>query len=561
MQRKGRVLLNIKHGGHILEEKSQRAAELAESQETFTLAEDAVVSEVTFETPFDYLFPKLVGDPAAHLPADNPAGMVAALNALGDAMLEEPAQAGGELQPTGNSTIPPVYTYWGQFIDHDLTANTDRDSEVSDITKDGLAPLDPAFVVANLKNLRQPTLNLDSVYGDGPTFDAGSPTEAAGFYDGVRFKIGPVATQDIPGARIPPEDDLLRDLPRVGKLAQIADARNDENLIVAQLHTAFLRFHNAAVDWVEAHEPASAGDAPRLFERARQLTRWHHQWLVVHDYLKTVARAGVADRILLGGAKHYRPHGDRPFMPLEFSVAAYRFGHTMVRAAYDHNRNFGRPGGLLPRADFVLLFQFTGKGFPEPFLGQADVLPSNWVIEWDRFVDKGSPLPDRFARKIDTVLAPPLSDMVNEGNAEPDPMIKALLKNLARRNLLRGYLLSLPTGQGVAGEMGVAPLSGDELRQGNGAAVNQVLEENGLLERTPLWFYVLKEAEVRSNGNTLGELGSRIVCETIIGQLLHDPESYLNAQSGWDPSEGVKLPGGDPVVTIADFIRFAGLPA
>ncbi|MBD2054678.1 hypothetical protein H6F88_01305 [Oculatella sp. FACHB-28] len=577
----GQVLSNIKHGGHILEDKSPQAAELARKQESITLAADAVGDEDPFETKFDYLFLDLTTDPAAHLPADDPATVVTALKALGDAMVEDSLSPGEDpLQPTENSTIPPVYTYWGQFIDHDLTANTDRDSTTSDITVPNLKPLPPEEVVMKLKNLRQPTVNLDSVYGDGPTVDSSNPTRASSFYDGIKFKVGTVATnppgtpegEGIPGDFIPPDGDLQRDLPRVNKIAQIADARNDENLIIAQLHTAFLRFHNAVVDWLQTNEPSYKGGEFQLFERARQLTRWHHQWLVVHDYLKTITIAGIPDKILLSGPKHYAPRNGEPFMPLEFSVAAYRFGHTMVRAAYDHNRNFGRPGRVIPNASFDLLFAFTGNGFtrdredptkviPNPFLGQTDVLPFNWIIEWDRFVNKGSFFPDHFARKIDTRLAPPLKDMVNEGNDEPDPNFKIILKRLARRNLLRGYLLNIPTGQSVAKAMGVDPLSSDELRLGNSGSLNQVLEENGFLNRTPLWFYVLKESEVRANGNSLGELGSRIICETIIGQILNDPESYLSQKGGWDPSQGVKLSNGDPIVTIGDFIQFAGIPA
>lgn len=563
MRRDGQVLTVMKHGGHILTEDSARAAALASEQESITLAADAV-GEVTFETPFDYLFLGLKTDPEAHLPASDPAAIVAALNALGEAMVEN-ALAPGEdpLQPTDNSTIPPVYTYWGQFLDHDLTANTDRNAAISDITRPDLAPLDPDFVVANLKNLRQPTVNLDSVYGDGPTFDPSNPTQAGSFYDGIKLKVGTVATNPntppIDGVLIPPDADLQRDLPRVNKTAQIADARNDENLIIAQLHTAYLRFHNAVVDWVAANESAYSSDEQR-FERARQLTRWHGQWLVVHDYLKTVTLPGIADKILLGGPQHYAPRNGTAYMPLEFSVAAYRFGHTMVRATYDYNRNFGRPGNVLPNAPFDLLFAFTGKGNPPfPVPGTTVTLPFNWMIEWERFVHKGSALPDHFARKIDTRLAPPLHQMVNEGNDVTDVAIQEMLKNLARRNLLRGYLLSIPTGQSVAAAMGVAPLSEDELQQGNGDALNQVLADNGFLEKTPLWYYVLKEAEVRANGNSLGELGSRIVCETIIGQLLHDAESYLNQAGGWDPGQGVKLPNGDPIVTIGDFLAFAGL--
>jgi hypothetical protein len=411
----------------------------------------------------------------------------------------------------------------------------------------------------------------------------------------------------IPGVPIPPDRievqgdrkvfisvDPNRDLPRIGalikagvikaadfpeefskkpnfkQLAFIADARNDENLIIAQLHLAFLRFHNAAVDWVINNERGMHRSPAELFARAQQLTRWQHQWLVVHDFLKTVTLNGVADKVLLGGAKHYKPNGT-PFMPLEFSVAAYRFGHTMVRAAYDHNRNFGRPGRVAPNAAFDQLFAFTGSGslrdrdtgeiILRPFLG-GDVLPFNWIIEWERFTDKGSSVPDHFARKIDTRLAPPLKDMINQGNGPTVSIpIKQILKRLARRNLLRGYLLSLPTGQGVAQALEIAPLSPEELRLGNSGPLNQVLEENGFIERTPLWFYVLKEAEVRANGNSLGELGSQIVCETIIGQLRHDPDSYLNSSGGWDPSKGVKLASGDPITTIRDFIRFAGLSA
>jgi hypothetical protein len=476
-----------------------------------------------------------------------------------------------------------------------------------------MAPLPPAEVVEKLKNLRQPTVNLDSVYGDGPTFDPSNPTQAGRMYDGIKLRVGKVAlnpnTPTIGGVPIPPDRlegddkkfisvDPNRDLPRIGplieegvvkkedfpenvrnrpnfeQLAFIADARNDENLIIAQLHTAVLRFHNAVVDWVRSNEPNDYHGHKRsdsqLFERAQQLTRWHYQWLVVNDFLRTMTVAGIVDNVLLGGPKHYAPRNGEPYMPLEFSVAAYRFGHTMVRAAYDHNRNFGRPGNVISSASFDLLFAFTGTGSrrnpnppPEivldPFLGGTKVLPFNWIIEWDRFVDKGSSVPDHFARKIDTRLAPPLRNMINQGNAENNIDIKAILKRLARRNLLRGYHLSIPTGQSVAAAMGVAPLSEAELRLGNSGPMNQVLEDNGFLQKTPLWYYVLKEAEVRANGNSLGELGSRIVCETIIGQLLNDPESYLKQQGGWDPSKGVKLSNGNLIVTIGDFFRFASL--
>jgi hypothetical protein len=610
MQRSGQVLTDIKHGGDIQEGEvthirsaataaggvADAIAPAAEAvAEPLAAAANVVIDEeVTFETPFGYLFADLTDKPEAHLPADDPAKVVAALKALGDAMIEERVPQGQDpLQPTNNSTIPAVYTYWGQFIDHDLTANTDRDSEISNIKRPDLAPIPPDQVVERLFNLRQPTVNLDSVYGDGPTFSPSRPTEAGIFYKGVKFRIGRVAKDPLPGENPipgdvipsidPKVDDLDRDLPRIGALIQegvikktdlsdelrskpnfkqlplIADARNDENLIVAQLHTAFLRFHNSMVDWVRQNELVASKSRVMLFKRAQQLTRWHHQWLVVNDFLRTVTMAGVVDQVLLGGLKHYKP-GSELFMPLEFSVAAYRFGHSMVRAAYDYNRNFGRPGVVIPNAPFNLLFTFTGSGVP-PFRGATNELPFNWIIEWDRFVDKGSSTPDHFARKIDTLLAPPLSTMVNQGNNEPDAQIKAILKSLARRNLLRGYLLSLPTGQSVAKQLKIAPLGPEELQQGNSDTLNQVLKEHGFLDCTPLWYYILKEAEVKANGNSLGPVGSLIVCETIIGQLWHDPASYLNQPGGWDPSKGARLLNGDLIVTLRDFIRFAGIPA
>ena len=243
---RGRVLTGISHGGHVVAEESQEAAELAATQEDVTTLEAVTVEEdIEFSTPFDYLLTELADQfPAKHLPNDDPAAVVAALKTLGAAMVEDPPPANDPLQPRDNSTIPPVYTYWGQFIDHDLTANTDRNTEITNITKPDLEPLEPSFVVANLRNLRLPALNLDSVYGDGPAFDGEEQTEAADFYEGLKLKVGTAAAESndpnnpIRGVRIPPEDDLQRDLPRIDKKARIGDDRNDENLIVAQFHVA-----------------------------------------------------------------------------------------------------------------------------------------------------------------------------------------------------------------------------------------------------------------------------------------------------------------------------------
>jgi hypothetical protein len=567
ISRPSRVLsTELHHGSQVLPDDAPGAVDLAAQRVRVSLDRQAVpgadVDGPGVTSSFGYLFQQLADEfPAHHIPGD-PAAVTAALKNLGAAMLET-RPAADTAAPPSDSTIPSVYTYWGQFIDHDITANTDRKNAVTDVTREPLVPLEPAAVVADLRNLRQPALNLDSLYGDGP-FAPADPAVPGVAYDGVAMRVGEVAQVNdngspLDGVPVPSADDRLHDLPRTGSTPLIGDGRNDENLIVAQLHVAMLRFHNAVLEWVRAHEGPYTDE--ETFDRVRDLVRWHYQWLVVNDYLKTIALPGIVDKVLLITPRHFRPADGETYMPLEFSVAAYRFGHSMVRGGYDFNRNFGKPGNVLPFAPFGLIFAFTGAARPEPFAGRTTVLPANWVIEWDRMVHKGDSDSGHFARKIDTRLAPPLNDMINQISPQEvlPPPIQTILKSLATRNLLRGYQLAIPTGQAVAGALGVAPLTEDELRQGNSDEVNAALTEGGFLTATPLWFYVLKEAEVRANGNSLGEVGSRIVAETIIGQLLADPDSYLQRGSGWTPMFGAVLPDGEPIVTIADLFRFAGL--
>src|SRR5215207_5031189 len=257
--------------------------------------------ELESTTSYGWLLDIRADEPGTRLPS----GAADALRALGEGMAMQDAGAMGE------STIPAIYTYWGQFIDHDVTAGTDTDTPEM-----GLAspiPHSPDDVAATLRNLRRPRLDLDSIYGDGP----GSAD--AGLYDGPCLRVGSVSDLGA-GAPIPPEGDLDRDLPRLGPLldagvitdddipldlrgadrkrsiACIGDLRNDVNLLTAQLHVAYLRFHNRVVERIRA-APADFGLAgpqdPGLFDVARRLVRWHHQYLVLHDYLERVTEPGT----------------------------------------------------------------------------------------------------------------------------------------------------------------------------------------------------------------------------------------------------------------------------
>src|SRR4051794_21229077 len=325
-------MLNLKHGGHVQPQDGAGAQDAARTLGV-TLAKKPPEG-----TPFDYLLPDLKKKPEAHIPGD-PVKVAADLKALGTAMIDSAPASQNDPAVEPNSNIPAVYTYWGQFIDHDMTANTDRDSTTSDITKSPLTPVDPDKVTKNLRNLRRPTFDLDHVYGNGPALggrhgflgdllddldddvrpDPGGPDE--GFYDGIRLRVGDNAVgPGIPGVKIPPEGDLKRDLPRIGPLlaqgvitdddipeglkhdvnlktrAFIGDLRNDENLIVSQFHLSFLRFHNKVVDAIEADPKAfhcQGASSAKKFRVARRLVRRHYQWLVVNDYLKTVCLPGV----------------------------------------------------------------------------------------------------------------------------------------------------------------------------------------------------------------------------------------------------------------------------
>lgn len=446
---------------------------------------------------------------------------------------------GTEPAPSQDSEIPAGYTYLGQFIDHDLTFDP-----VTSLQRDN----DPQALV----NYRTPRFDLDSVYARGPD-DQPYLYEP----DGIRMRLGVKLGEELAdGSRLgvplmgkppdvsQPEDrDLWRNSD--GR-AIIADPRNDQHVIIAQLHALVLRFHNRVADELKNER----GAEPK-FAEVQRLVRWHYQWVIMHDFLKSVVNKETYDEVLPHIAKKSNPVQDAPklkffdpqyeaFIPVEFSAAAYRFGHAMVRKKYRLNRS-----------------EEPTRGGPFKILG-TDRLKSlvgfrqfrkDWVIDWSLFFERlATPQEDgrdvQRANKIDKSLSDPLQDLPFQSTKDHP--------SLAERTLIRGRRLGLPSGQAVARAMGVTPLTDDEIF---GADVPPVFKENA-----PLWYYVLAEAGGKPyNGNKLGPVGGRIVMETVVGLMLEDGHSFLCQDPLWKPCQKFC---SDGTFEMPEFIRAArGAPA
>jgi hypothetical protein len=469
---------------------------------------DAVPRSALFEGRFGRMFRNL-----AVFPNDRNA-----LIFLGSKMLEA-GTAGAE---EDNPGIPSAYTYLGQFIDHDLTFDP-----VSQLQRFN----DPD----GLHDFRTPRFDLDSVYGRGPSESPYLYEWTDPVFRGIKLLAGRNPETDADGTTLDRQD-----LPRNEQgRALIGDPRNDENIIISQLHLAFIKMHDRLVGSVKA----KGFSGPALLEETARIVRWHYQWMVVHDFLPRIVGKAMVDSILTGEnsptgptvtLKFYKWEND-PYIPVEFSVAAYRFGHSMVRPFYDLNDT----------VTGVPIFAESATPFPLEHLGGFRRLPQFWTIDWSKFVQLGGSHP-QLSRKLNTRLAPPLGKLPTG--------LDSARTSLAVLNLRRGKALQLPTGQAVAERMAVEPLSAAELgldKLGLQPAHRAELEVN-----TPLWYYVLREAEVRAGGLHLGEVGGRIVAEVLIGILSGDPSSYLRTQPTWKPDGSIpafKL----GQFTLGDLLKFA----
>jgi hypothetical protein len=513
-----------------------------------------------------------------------------------------------------NFGIPSGYTYLGQFIDHDITFDP-----ASSMQKRN----DPEALI----DFRTPALDLDCLYGRGPD-DQPYMYQS----DGVKFILGAKMSRG-------GNPSSAKDLPRVAdpnfanspSRAIIGDKRNDENVIVSQLQGVFLNIHNAIADKLK--NPT--------FEEVQRLVRWHYQWIVLYDFLPRIVNAKTYkdifrhlanvpdDKVALGietkkisatrntsnsgmapDLKFYKWRNDA-FMPIEFAMAAYRFGHSMVRPIYRLSTEL-KSGGIVNDGRRAIFAGVQDNG-----LNGFNGFPSDWAIDWSLYFEikdkigfnaNGEKTQVQPAYKIDPSMVNPLaflpefSDLPidNDGNLTPK---KDQLPNLALRNLLRGKSMDLPSGQDVAMAMGVQPLSNKELMIGKAAVgdvatnltiqdlIEQAIKEgrqSSFEKGAPLWFYVLAESlsdwaklvsarklanptvsdkELNAIPTRLGEVGGRIVMEVLVGLIQADPNSFLSQDPLWTPARAWDS-GRDGILSsyirndrfgMAEMINAAGL--
>jgi hypothetical protein len=374
-----------------------------------------------------------------------------------------------------------------------------------DITADR-SPLTHHAELAGIRNARSARANLECIYGDGP---GGSPF----LYD-----------RDDPAKLLLGQDDAGRplDLPRNRQgVALIGDPRNDVHLVMNQLHVAMLHLHNGLVDRLRA-DGVAEGD---LLERARRAATWHYQWVLLRDFLPRVVGAELADELLAEGPRRYRPAPGAAWIPLEFADAAYRYGHGQIRHRFQVNHD-AEPVPIFP-----------------DLLGFRPVSAAS-TIDWSYLFDLPGRPPAQRAKRMDGRLARSLIRLPPSlTGVGPDDDYGSL----AVRDLQRGQGVGLPSGEAVARRLGVEPLTPEQAG----------LAEGGWPLETPLWFYVLKEAQHRCGGERLGPVGGRIVGEVLVGIVDADGESYRALDPAWRPS----LPAAGATFGLADLLVFASAVA
>jgi len=437
--------------------------------------------------------------------------------------------------PTNLPRNPPTmplsgFVYFAQFALHDLTFDRTPLAVV------GRVPPEDRV------NYRSSFFDLDSLYGAGPEV---SPYL---YYLPASTSGGPL---------LPPgnerfvldktPDGKLLDLPRTGTGRPIlGDPRNEENVILAQLHAVMLRFHNRVMDLLDAGiiEPRLNGLSK--FDQARQLVIWHYQHVFLYDLLDQVLDVTILDETLA----EYRRFASSPFdvcIPVEFALAAFRFGHSLVRNDYIINTTSH------PREGLDTLLNLNSMGNP-PMVRLED----DWIIEWGRFFNLPPPGNRNMAHALDTHIAIALHHLPGPVPIDTGSHPR-MLQSLPAMTLLRGARSGLPSGQRVADALGEPRLDDDEMVQQDpeDPDLADFLLQRNLLKETPLWYYILQEAAARGDRRKLGRVGSRIVSQAIVSLLAADPNSLLNRGTGWTPPTWNWATPPTPIDDVKTLVRFA----
>lgn len=472
--------------------------------------------------PFTFMFPELSDDQGSLL--EDSGNLLTELANLGGTM-----HADDEVGV--NSNIPAAYTYFLQFLDHDITfTEVDKPDGLSDsemLAAENLTQWTKDEIGKRVKNKRTTQLQLESVYGN--ILDKEQPPRI-----GEEFELGRVSTF----GGFPPGKDEFNDLvrsdfstdPKKDRAAKIGDSRNDSHLLISQIHVAFLRAHNAIVK------------KGATFDQAKLELQRLYQWMVYHDILPRVVRQKEIDLALAD--PQYKPANG---VPLEFSVGAFRFGHSMIRSSYYLNDDFFKSESL---ERLFMLIVLSNKLAPTLNAGYPN-LPSYRIIEWRKFLEGGR----NFARRIRPQMVDPLARILNEANVK----VKGEPR-LAVQDLKRAYMMRIPSGQALAAQLKVDEQEILKEKDLLDAAVSEKQRQaltSGLLNKTPLWFYVLAEADkvYRTGGVDrfkLGPVGGRLVAEVIIGLIKNFPDSFMNTT--WRPSITNK-----ETFMLSDFLQLAGV--
>jgi hypothetical protein len=358
-----------------------------------------------------------------------------------------------------------------------------------DITADR-SPLVDRADPARLRNFRVPRANLEGVYGTGPI---GSPYLFRKD-DPAKLLLGPS------GADVPRNHEGI---------ALIGDPRNDAHLFTSQMLVAFIDLHNRLVDRLRDDEVAESV----VFDEARRAATWHYQYVILREFLPGLIGAALTAELLDDGPQLYRLDED-PCIPFEFADAAYRYGHAQIRDRYQVNAHFG-PVPVFP-----------------DLLGFGPVSLRH-TVDWALQIDIEDQVPAQRSKRIDSRLPASLIALPTRiSGSEPGTDYASL----ANRDLQRGHAVGLPSGETVARRLGVPVLSGAQI---------------GLRwTETPLWFYILKEAEALHDGDQLGPVGGRIVGEVLVGIIDSDPESFRSLEPDWTPT----LPSRRGAFGLADIL-------